>query len=99
MIDALTARLEEWDRWPSTLSPGLSPHSVYTLCPEALSAVGALAERKNLPLAVHAAETRISESSVVAGHAGGVKTGRHSRIPGTIDVPYAGNFPTVAAIY
>jgi cytosine/adenosine deaminase-related metal-dependent hydrolase len=57
-ITATSVLLDDASRWPSHITPGLSPHSVYTLPPAALSALSALASRRRLPLAIHAAETR-----------------------------------------
>jgi 5-methylthioadenosine/S-adenosylhomocysteine deaminase len=40
------------------IAPGLSPHSIYTLSPRALSALGSMAARHRLPLGIHVGETR-----------------------------------------
>jgi cytosine/adenosine deaminase-related metal-dependent hydrolase len=56
-IAETSALLDDASRWPSHITPGLSPHSLYTLSPTALSALSALASRRHLPLAIHAAET------------------------------------------
>jgi len=53
-----SALLDNTSLWPPRISPGLSPHSVYTLSPAALSSLSALASQRRLPLAIHAAETR-----------------------------------------
>jgi cytosine/adenosine deaminase-related metal-dependent hydrolase len=53
-----SALLDNDARWPPRITPGLSPHSIYTLSPAALSALSALASQRRLPLAIHAAETR-----------------------------------------
>jgi 5-methylthioadenosine/S-adenosylhomocysteine deaminase len=39
------------------ISPGISPHSIYTLSPRALFTLSSLAAGRSLPLAVHVAET------------------------------------------
>jgi len=39
-------------------SPGLSPHSIYTLSPHALSALASLSISRDLPLAIHLGETK-----------------------------------------
>jgi cytosine/adenosine deaminase-related metal-dependent hydrolase len=61
-----SALLDNASQWPSHITPGLSPHSVYTLSPTALSALSALASRRRLPLAIHAAESR-HERDLLAG--------------------------------
>ncbi len=40
------------------IAPGLSPHSIYTLSPQVLSALRSLAGRRSLPLGMHVGETR-----------------------------------------
>ncbi|MFC1657115.1 amidohydrolase family protein [Candidatus Moduliflexota bacterium] len=55
-VERIRASLEK-ECWNSLLHPGISPHSVYTVAPGALSALGELASEFSLPLAVHAGET------------------------------------------
>lgn len=54
-------------RWSSAVQPGLSPHSIYTLSPEALAALGTLREEFDLPLSIHAAETVFERDLLLGG--------------------------------
>jgi len=62
----LRRRLDTASYWSGTVTPGLSPHSIYTLSPAALVSLGELASEYDLPLAIHAAETS-HERELLAG--------------------------------
>ena len=53
----LRRQLDTASNWSGTVTPGLSPHSIYTLSPAALVSLGDLAAEYDLPLAIHAGET------------------------------------------
>ena len=62
----LRRQLDSASNWSGTVTPGLSPHSIYTLSPAALVSLGDLASEYGLPLAIHAAETS-HEQELLAG--------------------------------
>lgn len=66
----------------SSISPGLAPHSIYTLSRSCLEGVAALAEEASLPLAIHAAES-IAEKELLTG------TGPLSDLLTRWDLPFA----------
>ena len=67
------ADVEQRLRWAQTLAEGknlkigLSPHSVYTLSSKVLEELGRLANERQLPLAIHLAETQAECQLVGAG--------------------------------
>jgi len=43
---------------PETISPSLAPHAIYTVSSESLRWIGEESERRDLPIQIHASETR-----------------------------------------
>jgi len=84
--------LENHRHWNPALLPGLSPHSVYTLSPEALAALVKLGEEFGLPLSIHAAET-VFERELLQGN--GPLEGQIARF----GLPFARSAPTSLTSY
>lgn len=79
LIDFPTPDFESWDQKVEAcrdfvrsygrhplITPGLAPHSPYTVSPEHLKQVRELAEELNCPVIIHLAETRAEHDQVLA---------------------------------
>lgn len=58
-VEAALSRLEGFSRENgATVTPGVSPHTLYTVGPKLLGMLGGLAERKRIPACLHLAESQ-----------------------------------------
>lgn len=64
--DALVYTEKFVDRWKgnSLITPAIAPHAPYTVKPENLRAIKELAEKKDIPIVIHLAETQVEVDDI-----------------------------------